>query len=89
VAGDSATARVHARRTAVDHRPARIDVDHQPLPVDDIRPMRELDIADDRDQFLVEILDSEIALGRLGRAVHHNPAGGIQPADLHAAAILR
>src|SRR5437764_12589567 len=88
VAGDAPAARVHAGRSAVDHSPAGVEIDHQPLPVDDVQPAGQPDVADDRDQLPVEVVDPEIALGGLGRAVHDDTAGGIQPADLHPAITL-
>ena len=86
MAGDPAAALVHARRPAVDHRAARIEVDHQPRAVDLVVARVELDVADQGDQLAVEVVDPEVALGRFRRAVDDHAAGRVEPVDLDVAA---
>src|SRR3954451_12281478 len=61
VAGDAPAALVHSRRSAVDDRPARIQIDHEPRPVELIGSAIELDVADQGDQLAIEIVDAELA----------------------------
>ena len=87
MAGHATAAGVHARRAAVDDRSPGLDIDHQPLSIHHIGSARQLDVADDRDQLVIEVVDAEIALRRFRRAVHDHTTGSIEPADLHASGL--
>ena len=86
VASDAPPAGIHARRAAVDHRSPGVQVDHQPGAIYPILLLDQLHVADQRDELPVEIVDSEIALRGLRRALHHHTAGRIQPLNLRISA---
>src|SRR5206468_8204501 len=89
VAGAAPPAGIHARRAAVDHRAARVEIDHQPRAADAIVLAVQLHVTDQRDQLVIEIVDPEIATCRLRWAFHHYAARSVEPPDLDVAAAPR
>ncbi len=59
--GDASAALADAGRTAVDDRAAAVEIDHRPLPADLRAFALEDDIADQRDQLAVEVVDARTA----------------------------
>ena len=49
----------------------------------------ELDVADERDELLVQIVDSKIAFRGFRWIVHDDSASGVEPVDLDVAVRLR
>src|SRR5206468_2731411 len=86
--GHSSAARIDAGGAAIDHGAAGIEVDDQPRSGDLVLLAIELHVAEQSDQPAVEIVDSKVAPGGLRWAAHDDSAGGIEPLDLGATAIL-
>src|ERR1044071_7430925 len=84
----SAAGLVHPRRTTVDDRATRIEVDSEPRTIHLVLLAIELDIADQGDELAIEVVDAEIPARGLGRAMNDYPVGSVETLDLHAAGLV-
>src|SRR6476469_4755619 len=87
MAGHAAAALVHARRTAVDHGAARIEVDDQPRAVDLIVAAIELDPADQGDELALRVVDAELPARGFARTPNDHSAGSVDAVDLDSRAV--
>src|SRR5688572_8486994 len=85
-AGHAPARLIDPGRAAVDHGAARTEVDDQPRSADQIVAANQANVADERDELAVEIIDAEIAARLFGGAGHRHAAGGIEALDLNSAA---